>query len=124
VIGAFTLIVGGISISNIMNVVVEERTKEIGIKMALGAKPRFIMSQFVFETLFLTSIGGVLGFAFAATVVALVPSFGVEDYIGVPEISASVAVTTIFVLGLIGMIAGYFPARRASQCNPIEALRL
>lgn len=124
VIGAFTLIVGGISISNIMNVVVEERTKEIGIKMALGAKPRFIMSQFVFETLFLTSIGGVLGFAFAATVVAVVPSFGVEDYIGVPEISTSVAITTILVLGLIGMIAGYFPAKRASRCNPIEALRL
>ncbi len=124
VIGAFTLIVGGISISNIMNVVVEERTKEIGIKMALGAKPRFIMSQFVFETLFLTGIGGVLGFAFAATVVALVPSFNVEDYIGVPEISASVAITTILVLGLIGLIAGYFPARRAARCNPIEALRL
>ena len=124
VIGAFTLIVGGISISNIMNVVVEERSKEIGIKMALGAKPRFIMSQFVFETLFLTAIGGILGFAFAATVVAVVPSFGVEDYIGVPTISASVAVITIIVLGLIGMIAGFFPARRASRCNPIEALKL
>jgi len=124
VIGAFTLIVGGIGVSNIMNVVVEERTKEIGIKMALGAKPRFIMTQFVFETLILTGIGGVLGFAFAALVVWLVPQFNVEDYIGTPIISTSVAVAAMSVLGVIGVLSGFFPARRAAQCNPIEALRL
>jgi len=124
VIGAFTLIVGGISISNIMNVVVEERTKEIGIKMAVGAKPRFIMSQFVFETLALTSIGGLLGFAFAWAIVAVVPNFNVEDYIGTPTISASVAIAALSVLGAIGVVAGFFPARRAARCNPIEALRL
>lgn len=124
VIGAFTLIVGGISISNIMNVVVEERTKEIGIKMAIGAKPRFIMNQFIFETLVLTGIGGLLGFAFATAIVAAVPSFGVEEFIGTPTISTSVAITTMVILGLIGLIAGYFPARRAAHCNPIEALRL
>jgi putative ABC transport system permease protein len=124
VVGAFTLIVGGISISNIMNVVVEERAKEIGIKMALGAKPRFVMSQFIFETAMLTSIGGVLGFLFAWAVVSAVPSFNIEDYIGTPTISTSVAVTAIAVLSVIGLLSGYFPARRAAHCNPIEALRL
>jgi putative ABC transport system permease protein len=124
VVGAFTLIVGGISISNIMNVVVEERTKEIGIKMALGAKPRFVMSQFIFETAMLTSIGGVLGFLFAWGIVAAVPSFNIEDYIGTPTISTSVALSAIAVLSIIGLLSGYFPARRAARCNPIEALRL
>ncbi|HEX9750024.1 MAG TPA: ABC transporter permease [candidate division Zixibacteria bacterium] len=124
VIGAFTLIVGGVSISNIMNVVVEERTKEIGIKMAIGAKPRFIMNQFVFETLALTGIGGLFGFLFAWGVVSAVPSFNIEDYIGTPTISTSVGIITFLVLSAIGLVAGYFPARRAAHCNPIEALRL
>ena len=63
VVGALTLVVGGIGVSNIMNVVVEERTREIGIKMALGAKPRFVGRQFLFETLLITASGGLLGFA-------------------------------------------------------------
>ncbi len=124
VIGAFTLIVGGIGISNIMNVVVEERTKEIGTKMALGAKKRFVRSQFIFETMFLTVIGGFVGFAFSYTVINLFPYLHLEEYVGTPTISVSVSVAAVSVLGVIGLVAGYFPARRASNLNPVEALRL
>lgn len=124
VIGAFTLIVGGIGISNIMNVVVEERTKEIGVKMALGAKKRFVRTQFVFETLLLTTIGGLVGFLFSYVVISLFPLLQFEEYVGTPRMSLSVSIAAISILGLIGLVAGYFPARRASDLNPVEALRL
>ena len=124
IIGAFTLIVGGIGISNIMNIVVEERTKEVGIKMALGAKKRFVRTQFICETLLLTALGGFIGFAFSYTVVNIFPYLQLEEYVGTPMISTSVGVAATAILGIIGLIAGYFPARRASNLNPVEALRL
>ncbi len=124
VIGAFTLIVGGIGISNIMNVVVEERTKEIGIKMALGAKKRFVRTQFIFETLILTAVGGLVGFLFSYGVISVFPYLQLDEFIGHPRMSYSVSIAAVSVLGLIGLIAGYFPARRASDLKPVEALRL
>jgi len=124
IIGAFTLIVGGIGVSNIMNVVIEERTKEIGIKMATGAKKRFILSQFLFETLLITFIGGAIGFLVSWGIISVFPLFKLEEYIGTPAFSASVAILAALILGLIGLLAGFFPARRASSLNPIEALRL
>ncbi|MCK4427135.1 MAG: ABC transporter permease [candidate division Zixibacteria bacterium] len=123
IIGTFTLIVGGIGVSNIMNVVVEERTKEIGIKMSLGAKKRHILSQFIFETLMITSVGGVIGFMFAFMVVRIFPYFKLEEYMGTPEISSSVALIAVGVLGLVGFISGFFPARRAANLNPVQALK-
>ena len=123
VIGSFTLIVGGIGVSNIMYVVVEERTREIGVKLAVGAKPRFILGQFLVETMTLTAVGGVLGFLMTLAVIAVFPA-QLDEYVGTPEASAVVILTTAALLGVIGLAAGYFPARRASQLDPVVALKL
>jgi putative ABC transport system permease protein len=124
VVGALTLVVGGIGVSNIMNVAVEERTKEIGIKMALGARRRYVIGQFLFETLTITLVGGVFGFLISWGICTAFPSFGLEEYVGRPEISFQVAALTTLVLGAIGLVAGYFPARTAASLRPVEALKL
>jgi putative ABC transport system permease protein len=121
--GLLTLIVGGIGVSNIMNVVVEERTKEIGVKMALGAKQRMVVSQFLVETMSLTFLGGVIGFAISWAICAVFPA-SLDNYVGTPAISLQVGVLTAAVLGLVGFLAGFFPARSAARLNPVEALRL
>jgi putative ABC transport system permease protein len=124
IVGALTLVVGGIGVSNIMNVVVEERTKEIGIKMALGAKRRYVIGQFLFETLFITIVGGVSGFLISWGICSVFPSFGLQDFVGTPQISIQVAAITTAILGAIGLLAGYFPARTAANLRPVEALRM
>ncbi len=124
IIGSFTLIVGGIGVSNIMNVVVEERTKEIGIKMALGARDRWLLRQLLLETLLITGLGGAFGFAISFAVCGIFPKFGVGEYVGNPDLSLSVAALTAAILGLTGLIAGYFPARDASRLDPVVAMKL
>jgi putative ABC transport system permease protein len=124
VVGALTLVVGGIGVSNIMNVAVEERTKEIGIKMALGAKRRWILNQFLIETLLLTIGGGSIGFLISWAICAVFPSLGLAEYVGDPVISPQVAAITTSILGAIGVVAGYFPARTAASLRPVEALRM
>ena len=123
IVGTLTLVVGGIGISNIMNVVVEERTKEIGVKMAIGARRRYVIGQFMFETLSLTLIGGALGFAIAWAICSAFPA-SLEEYVGIPRMSFQVTAMTAAILGLIGTLAGFFPARAAANLNPVEALRL
>jgi putative ABC transport system permease protein len=123
-VGSLTLVVGGIGVSNIMNVVVEERTKEIGIKMALGARQRWIMSQFLLETLAVTAIGGAIGFAVSIGICAAFPRFNLTEYVGNPEVSLEVAAITTSILGVIGLLAGYFPAREASRLDPVVAMKL
>lgn len=91
IVGSLTLVVGGIGVSNIMNVVVEERTREIGIKMALGARPRAILAQFLAETFVVTATGGAVGLLISHLICTVVPLFGVGDVIGEPVVSPAVA---------------------------------
>jgi putative ABC transport system permease protein len=123
IVGAFTLIVGGIGVSNIMNVVVEERTKEIGLKIALGAKKKFVLSQFLFETLLITLVGGAIGLTISYAIILIFPSSKIEEFIGKPTFSLEIALVTVALLGLIGFISGFSPARRAANLNPVEALK-
>jgi putative ABC transport system permease protein len=124
IVGSLTLVVGGIGVSNIMNVVVEERTKEIGIKMALGARQRWILSQFLLETLLVTAIGGAIGFLVSIGICAAFPKLNLTEYVGNPEVSPFVASITIVILGVIGFFAGWFPAREASRLDPVVAMKL
>jgi putative ABC transport system permease protein len=127
VIGALTLLVGGMGVANIMYAVVKERTREIGVKMALGAKVRQIMAPFVMEALLMTVMGGLLGTGVALglmTVIAALPLKGEAfEFMGRPTFSPAIALATTLILGAIGMGAGFFPARRAATVNPAESLR-
>lgn len=123
-IAAISLIVGGIGIMNIMLVSVTERTKEIGLRKAIGATEKEILRQFLLEAVFLTSFGGVLGIIMgigSAAVIALGLSHAVEGWQLVIPPSAIVA--SVVVSGAVGIIFGYYPARRAAKLDPIEALR-
>lgn len=125
IMGVLTLVVGGIGVSNIMNVVVEERTREIGIKMALGARPRAILLQFLAETMVLTAAGGAVGLAVTAAICAAVGGAAdLTEVVGTPVLSPSLAAMTAAVLGAVGLLAGYFPARDASRLDPVVAIKL
>ncbi len=122
-IGCMTLITGGIGVTNIMNVVLEERTKEIGIKMAIGARKFTILSQFLLETILLTAVGGTLGFLLASGIIYFYPA-ELEQYLGMPTLNVGGAIFAITILGVIAIVAGFFPARRAANLEPVKALKL
>ena len=118
-IASISLLVGGIGIMNIMLVSVTERTKEIGIRMAIGAKSIDIRIQFLMEALLLSLAGGLIGVLIGISGAKLVEVFS----------ELSIAITPMPILlsfgfsGLVGVVFGYYPARKASMLNPIEALR-
>jgi putative ABC transport system permease protein len=126
-IGFLTLLIAGVGVANIMYVVVKERTREIGIKMAVGARRHYILAQFIFEALFIALIGGVIGVLFSWGVVSVVRMFPAEEgamqFLGRPILSGSVMLFTSGILALIGLLAGLFPARKAASVDPVESLR-
>jgi putative ABC transport system permease protein len=127
IIGGLTLLVAGVGVANIMYVAVKERTTEIGIKMALGAKKFQVMSQFILEALLIAGIGGLLGIALSCAITGVMSSIEFENealrWLGKPTISGTIAIVTAIILGLIGLIAGFFPSRKAASVNPVESLR-
>jgi putative ABC transport system permease protein len=127
IIGTLTLFVGGMGVANIMYAVVKERTREIGVKMALGAKERQVMLPFVLEALLMTALGGLAGTVVSLGLIALIGALPLEgeafQFLGKPTFSPAIAAATAIVLGTIGSLSGFFPAKRASSVNPAVSLR-
>ncbi len=125
-IAGVSLVVGGMGIMNIMLVSVTERTREIGIRLAVGARSRDILRQFLVEAVVLSTLGGAIGVALgigaAAAVTSLVNAFLSSTHWPLSISIEAIAVALVFS-GSVGMFFGYYPARKASRLDPIESLR-
>ena len=119
-LAAISLFIGAIGIANVMFISVTERTREIGLRMALGARRREVQWQFLLESVFLARIGGVMGVV-VALVIGVLVSLAVTGFSAVPPVWAIVAGVGSSVL--VGVLAGSLPARRAARLDPVEALR-
>ena len=118
-IASISLLVGGIGIMNILLVSVTERTREIGIRMAIGAKRRHVLLQFLVESLVMTTIGG-----FAGVITGIISARLLTLVVGWPAIlSPSAAVIAFVFSAAVGVLFGLYPANKASQLEPIEALK-
>jgi putative ABC transport system permease protein len=128
IIGGLTLMIGGVGVANIMYATVKERTREIGVRMALGARPGWVTGPLLLEGVAYTLVGGLLGLLGAVAVVGLLgilPTEGNEalELLGKPTLSLRVGAAAAALLGVIGVAAAYFPARRAAAVDPAETLR-
>jgi putative ABC transport system permease protein len=123
VIGIGTLAAGVVGVSNIMMIAVKERTKEIGVRKALGATPPSIIFMVIQEAVALTSVAGLLGLSAGVLALGILDYIDLTDFIRNPSIDLDVGVAATAFLVLAGALAGYFPARSAAKVNPIHALR-
>ena len=124
VMGICSLVAGMIGVSNIMMIVVRERTREIGVRKALGAKPSHIVMSIVQESVFITTVAGYLGLVAGVGALALLDKLiPPTDMFAHPEVSLNVALGATLLLVIAGALAGLFPARTAARLNPIKALR-
>ncbi|AXT57838.1 ABC transporter permease [Aquimarina sp. MMG015] len=122
-VGVCTIIAGVVGVSNIMLIIVKERTKEIGIRKAIGAMPSSIIGMILHEAIFVTAIAGFTGLIFGLILLELLGPMIKTDFISSPSVNFNVALTTVFILIFAGAIAGFFPAWRAAKIKPIVALR-
>ncbi len=122
-VGICTIIAGVVGVGNIMLIIVKERTREIGIRKALGASPFSIISMILQEAVFITVVSGFSGLLFGLLVWEVVGPFVEADFFTNPEVDFNVAVSTLVILIVAGALAGFFPAYRAAKIRPIVALR-
>lgn len=120
--GALTLSVGGLGVANMMFLIVTERTREIGLRKALGASENNILIHFLSETLCIVGLGGAIGIGLSAALLFVLPFFHLPDWMGNPYVSIFSASITIAILMMVGLLAGYFPAKRAANMEPVKAL--
>ncbi|MDD5425808.1 MAG: ABC transporter permease [candidate division Zixibacteria bacterium] len=127
IIGFLTLLVAGVGVANIMYVSIKERTREIGIKMAVGARKSLILYQFLVEALIITFSGGFLGMSLSYILTEGFKRLPLEnqvlDFMGRPTVSLEIGLVVITILGILGLVSGIFPAMRAASTNPVESLR-
>lgn len=122
-VGICTIIAGVVGVSNIMLIIVKERTKEIGIRKALGASPLSIIAMILHESVFITTISGFVGLLLSLGLLELVGPQIKSDFFLNPQVNFGVALTTLVLLVIAGALAGFFPAYRAAKIKPIVALR-
>ena len=123
IIGAGTIVAGIVGVSNIMTIVIKERTKEIGVRKALGATPFSITAMVLQESIFITSIAGYFGLLAGVGLLEGIGPFIESDFFTNPEVDVNIAIGTTIILVIAGALAGFFPARRAASIKPVVALR-
>ena len=121
-IGVITLFIGGVGVMNIMFVSVQERTREIGIRKAVGAKKRDIRLHFLAESLFITMLGGFVGFLLGSALLGAISLLPLPPYIPLPQNSPELSMIAVLVMILTGVVSGHIPAKRAAEMQPAKAL--
>lgn len=122
-IGMLTLFAGIVGVANIMLIIVKERTKEIGIRKALGAQPKSIVAMILHEAIFITTLSGFIGLILSLTVLEFLSKNVKNDYILNPSVDFNISIIVVIILIVSGAVAGYIPARHAAKIKPIIALR-
>jgi len=127
ILGFLTLLIAGVGVTNIMYVSIKERTREIGVKMAVGGRRLYILTQFIIEALGITFLGGIIGMAVAYVMTELFKMIPLDSealaMLGRPTVSFEIGLIVVIILGIMGFLAGLFPAMKAASINPTEALR-